>query len=356
MQERPVGLGIIGGGAFGTIIARIAQSLDAVDVRAIYARTPEQTRARLAEAADAIHVVPDIDSVLGDPAVDAVFIASPNYLHLAHALAALAANKAVLLEKPATSSLEETVELARIVRASTLPFMVSTPYRYDRASAAVRDAVLDGSLGEVYHARGQWLRGAGIPGWGSWFTQQRYAGGGALSDLGYHVIDLLLHMLGWPAVTSVAGSTSRLLGETPALTGDWRPPELKGAFDVEDFASAQLQVEGGASVQIAISWAGHNIPPGQPDEHAYSLYGGAGAASLFPAAITAGGQEQRVEEDGFVRRIRAMLRELARRTRERDCDRSDVDRALAVMGVIDAVYRSSESGAEVRPESAPHQP
>jgi predicted dehydrogenase len=344
----PVGLGIIGGGAFGTIVARIAAALDELDLRMIYARTPDQTRARLGESLQDLPVVSDLDALLGDPSIDAVFVATPNYQHLPHARAALAAGKALLLEKPATASLAEALELAAIVRASKQPFMVSTPYRFDRASETVRQATIEGRLGAIYHARGHWLRGAGIPGWGSWFTQRRFAGGGALADLGYHVIDLLLHCAGWPPVLRVSGHVSGLLGETPVLTGDWRPPETSGVFDVEDFAAAQLTTRAGASLQIEISWASHAIAPGQPDAHGYAWAGSTGAATLFPAEIRAVGREPHtVAEDGFVRRIRAMLRELARRTRERDLARDDVDQALSVMEVIDAIYRSSATGREV---------
>lgn len=344
----PVRLGVIGGGAFGTIVARIAAALDEVDLRMIYARTPEQTRVRLGESLQDRPVVSDLDALLGDSSIDTVFIATPNYQHLPHARAALSAGKAVLLEKPATATLAEALELAASVRASAQPFMVSTPYRFDRAFEAVRQAIVEGRLGAIYHARGHWLRGAGIPGWGSWFTQRRFAGGGALADLGYHVIDLLLHCAGWPPIVRVTGQVSALLGETPALAGDWRPSEETGVFDVEDFAAAQLTTRPRASMQIEISWAGHAIAPGQPDAHGYAWAGSAGAATLFPAEIRAAGREpQTVAEDGFVRRIRAMLRELARRARERDLSRDDIDQAVSVMQVIDAVYRSSATGHEV---------
>src|SRR2546430_9747663 len=58
-------------------------------------------------------------------------------------------------------------------------------------------AILDrGDLGEVYHARCFWLRRSGIPRIGSWFTQKQFSGGGCTTDLGVHMLDTCLHLLG----------------------------------------------------------------------------------------------------------------------------------------------------------------
>jgi predicted dehydrogenase len=163
------------------------------------------------------------------------------------------------------------------------------------------------------------------------------------------VIDLLLDCLGWPEVTRVSGHVSSMLGKTPALTGDWRPADPEGVFDVEDFAAGQVTTAAGTTMQLAISWAGHGISPGKPDEQGYAWSGSAGAASLFPGSVRIAGREPiEVPEDGFVRRIRAMLREFARRVRTDDARPDDAEHALAVMSVIDAIYRSSTLDAEVR--------
>ena len=76
----------------------------------------------------------------------------------------------------------------------------------------LRELIEEGRLGRPYYTKAWWLRRTGIPTLGSWFTQSSLAGGGPLVDIGVHVLDFALFLLGNPAVKSVSASTYDLLG------------------------------------------------------------------------------------------------------------------------------------------------
>ena len=76
----------------------------------------------------------------------------------------------------------------------------------------VKREVERGALGEIYHARAFWMRRSGIPGLGTWFTSKEMAGGGPLIDLGVHVLDMALWVLGNPRARRVSAATYAELG------------------------------------------------------------------------------------------------------------------------------------------------
>ena len=63
---------------------------------------------------------------------------------------------------------------------------------------ALKRHVEEGNLGRIYHAKATWMRRNGIPGMGGWFTSKEMAGGGPLIDLGVHMVDMALFLMGEP--------------------------------------------------------------------------------------------------------------------------------------------------------------
>lgn len=90
---------------------------------------------------------------------------------------------------------------------------------------------------------------------GSWFTNPALAGGGPLADIGVHVLDYALHLLGEPKVLSVSASTHSELGHR-GLGGNARYTAMNAThkFEVEDFASAFIRLEGGGTLILEVGW------------------------------------------------------------------------------------------------------
>ena len=225
------------------------------------------------------HVYGDYSELLAHPEIDAVSIAVPNHLHLPVTLAALEAGKHVLVEKPLARNLDEGERMVQAARRAGKVLAIAFNRRSRHDVSLVRKEVERGALGRVYHAKAFWLRRSGIPGLGSWFTNKEQAGGGPVIDLGVHVLDMTLWMMGNPAVRSVSAATYAELG--PRGAGQWQGGRFRITpgveYEVEDYATALLRLDGGATLQLDVSWAAFTE---HTDEFGVSLLGSHGGAQI----------------------------------------------------------------------------
>ncbi len=121
------------------------------------------------------------------------------------------------------------------------------------------------------------MRRNGIPGMGGWFTSKEMAGGGPLIDLGVHMVDMALYLMGEPGVESVSCATYAELG--PQGRGGWESAGLmKGEkpYEVEDLATAFIRLSGGATLNLETGWAVYRE---SSDDFGVTLYGTAGMST-----------------------------------------------------------------------------
>ena len=116
------------------------------------------------------------------------------------------------------------------------------------------------------------MRRRGVPKWGM-FHMREHSGGGPLCDIGVHVLDALLWIMGNPKVTAASGAAylkianqdeglKMSLADSGAPVGVFDPrPYDPHEFDVEDMAAGFLRLENGATISITASWAA-NVPEG----------------------------------------------------------------------------------------------
>ena len=83
----------------------------------------------------------------------------------------------------------------------------------------------EGKLGDIYYAKGSYIRRRGIPGLGGWFTTKSLSGGGCMLDIGVHVLDRVYWLMGAPEPVAVSGAVYQLLETMPwtAAGTPWRP-------------------------------------------------------------------------------------------------------------------------------------
>ena len=188
-----------------------------------------ETNPQRAREAATRHNIPrsyaDYRELLDQPDIDAVTIALPTHLHAPVALEALKARKHVLLEKPMAMNAREAAKIIDTAKQMKRTLMVAQHLRFNKHTQFARSLIERGDLGEIYHTRGFWLRRAGIPRIGSWFTQKQYSGGGALADLGVHVIDAGLHLMREFDVTAVSCRTHARFGPRGLGEMDWGKSE-----------------------------------------------------------------------------------------------------------------------------------
>ncbi|HYP86859.1 MAG TPA: Gfo/Idh/MocA family oxidoreductase [Polyangiaceae bacterium] len=292
----------------------------------------------------------DSAALLADKEIDVVYIATPNALHTPQALAALSAGKHVIIEKPfATSAAEARAVLEQAERASRL-VSVAMNQRFRADSQRVAQLVERGGLGRVYHADAYWCRRAGIPKLGSWFCNKALAGGGALYDIGVHVLDLALFAMNRFDPISLSGQARTEFGARGLGEGGWGLSEREHGFDVDDSASALLRFADGATLSLEVSWARHQP---EADRMNVVLHGTGAAAGCFPGELYRAGTEPGVfetctlgnaalrypHESRFHNFIGAIL------GTETLC--VSPAQALAVQRILDAIYESSRLGREV---------
>lgn len=161
----------------------------------------------------------DAASLLRDPEVQAVYVATPNHLHRAAVEACAAAGMPVLCEKPMAATLAEAEAMAAAVRAAGVPYGTAFDQRHHPAHAAMRDAVARGAIGTVTAVRITYACWVGADWSGdNWRADPARAGGGALMDLAPHGLDLVDAILGEP-VLEVAAMTQRRVQSYPVDDG-----------------------------------------------------------------------------------------------------------------------------------------
>jgi oxidoreductase len=193
-----------------------------------------------------------------DPAdVDLAVVAVPNHLHAEVAGALLRRGISVFVEKPVCLSSAQADELAEAERASGAVLLAGSASRYRSDVQALYR--LAAGLGAIRHVDLSWVRASGVPGRDGWFTRRELAGGGALVDLGWHLLDAAQPLLGSPMITHVVGSVSADFVNRQSSRAAWRAeggaPVVAG--DVEDTARGFLLTETGASMSVHASWASH---------------------------------------------------------------------------------------------------
>jgi predicted dehydrogenase len=204
---------------------------------------------------------PAVEDALGsldellDTGVDGIVIATPSALHGEQALAALERGLPVFCQKPLALDASEARRIVEAARAADALLAVDLSYRFTEAARRLRDVVSSGALGEVFAADLVFHNAYGPS--ATWSSDPALSGGGCVIDLGIHLVDLALWVLGAPAVGRVTSS-------------------MHGA-PIEDHAEAQIELGAGAVLRLACSWRLH---AGRECVLEASFYGTRGGISL----------------------------------------------------------------------------
>ncbi len=213
-------------------------------------------------------VYTDWKQMLAKADLDVVDVCTPNRLHSEVAVAALEAGKHVFCEKPDAVSVAEAQRMADAAKRSGKTLMCMRNNRFTAGAQFLRKYCQSGQMGEIYAGRCGWLRRRGIPGKGGWFTTKALSGGGPLIDLGVHMIDVAVWLMGNPRPVAVSGSTFRkfaeasgpadsvhaAFGQAKAIVSPLKR-DLAGNAIAGILAMGFIKFDNGACLQIEFSWA-----------------------------------------------------------------------------------------------------
>ena len=207
-MEKKLRVGLVGIGGMGSNHLRCQLGNPRVEVVAICDILPEKMQA--AKERFNIPNIPcytDFKDMIDTEQLDAVDISTPNYLHSIVAVYAMEKGLHVFCEKPDAVSVEEALKMKEASERTGKILMVMRNNRYYTNSQYLKKLITAGECGEIYCGRCGWIRRRGIPGRGGWFTTKAQSGGGPLIDLGVHMIDLAMWLMGNPKPVSVSGCT-----------------------------------------------------------------------------------------------------------------------------------------------------
>lgn len=199
----------------------------------------------------------DYKTLFAEANLDLVSIVLPNSLHAQVAIDALEAGIHVVVEKPMAITESEAQRMIDVAQKMDKRLMVMYNRRYRADAIWMNQLIQQGDLGDIHHVDVYWRRETGIPGWG-WAGDKSVAGGGALIDLGVHVLDLALWMLDFPTVKTVTGTTRTLFGQHGYKT--WGDNPQARDFGVEDGAVGFIRFNNDISMTIQATWAEHIAP------------------------------------------------------------------------------------------------
>ena len=334
-------------------------AIDGVDIVALAGKEADLL-ATLGAQHQVPHLFADWEDLVDVPGLDAISVAVPTFLHAPIAIAALSRGIHVLSEKPIARNEQEGQAMVDAARTAGRVLDVAFNHRRRGDIQALKAVIEGGELGRPYYAKASWLRRAGIPKLGSWFTNREMAGGGPLADIGVHVLDYALYLLGEPKVLSVSAAVFAELGPR-GLGGAARPTADTAAspFEVEDLAAAFLRLEGGGTLILEAGWASYRDPA---DLMSFLVYGTDGGAEIAITSATAAAPVVRIfaDKDG-VNADREVAADHGRAHRQVVDDFVDVVRAgpaewlrhdgslaLGRARIIDACYQSARENREVR--------
>ncbi len=193
---------------------------------------------RLAKQFNIPKTYTNFEGMAADPSIDAVVIGLPNYLHAPVTIQMLEAGKHVLCEKPMAMTVAEGEQMIEASRRAGRKLMIAHMWRFDREILWLRDVVASGKLGKIFKAKSHaiWLYEGPPP--ESWFVQPRFAGGGALADMGVHSIDTLRFVLGGARPTKVFAKVGTHFRD----------------IELDDTATLLLEFEGDIAALIEAGW------------------------------------------------------------------------------------------------------
>jgi predicted dehydrogenase len=213
--------------------------------------------------------------------IDMIDVATPGYLHHPMVIAAARAGKHIICEKPLANKLSEAKDMLKAAEKAGVMHMINFNYRRIPAVAFAKRLIDEGRIGEVYHYHGaylqDWIMDPEFP--LVWRLEKKYAGSGALGDIGAHAADLAEYLNG--EIQTVTGQMTTFIKERPLPSegeGAWgaKGQKGKGKVTVDDDTNFLARFKNGSvGVFESTRFAG-----GRRNYNTFQIYGSKGSIAF----------------------------------------------------------------------------
>ena len=347
--SRPLGCAIVGCGMIARFHARALAEVPGALLVALVSRSADSAKKLAGELNLDVGLYTDLAPALARPDLDIVIITTPSGAHLGPAVAAAAAGKHVVVEKPLEITTERCDRIIEACERARVQLGTIFPSRFGDANLELKKAVVAGRFGRLTlgETTCKWWRSQAYYDEGGWKGTRALDGGGALMNQAIHNVDLLQWLMG--PVTHVAGFTAMLAHER---------------IEVEDTAVACLRFASGALGVIQATTSAH---PGLPKTIA--IHGDRGTAVIeqddvlrweflpeteadrdvkarFAARSGASGGSSNpaaISHQGHARQ----LADLVRAIRTGSKPAVDGREGRKAVAIIEAIYRAAQTGQTV---------
>ncbi len=334
-----IGVGLIGYGLGGRAFhAPYVAVTPGMTLRSVVSRDAAKVQADLPD----MHVVPSVEALLAEPGIDLMIVSSPDALHAAHAHAAIAAGKHVLVDKPFATTLADARGVAAAAEAGGRLLTVFHNRRWDADFLTLRQLIADGRLGRVIQFESRFDRWRPIP--AAVWKEQRT--GGSWLDLGPHLVDQALQLFGRPHGVQADIATLRDGATAPdyfhvVLHYPDRRAILQSSKLVADHA-VRFAVHGTAG-----SWIKHGIDPQEQAALAGQRPSGDGWGIDPDAGRLRSADGTETQTPNLPGDYPGFWRALAAAIRGEGPNPVPASEALEVMEILDAGLRSAADGRVV---------
>jgi UDP-N-acetyl-2-amino-2-deoxyglucuronate dehydrogenase len=359
---QPVKYGVIGCGVIGPTHMKPAATTDILDLVAVADLIPERAQRAAAEYHVPKVYGPGLD-LIANPEIELVVLALPTCHRKELALAAFAAGKNVLIEKPVAMNAGDVADLIA-ARGSLKAACCSSRYRFITHHQVAADFIASGKLGDLREVYIRSFFPAGPPPTEpkpEWRLKRHLNGGGFLMNWGCYDLDYLLGLTGWQ------------LKPQKCFAQTWQIPSHIAAHipegsDAETQYTALIRCEGGTILSVE---RGEYMPIA--NESAWQIIGTKGSLRLTMTAVTASGPkasagasnwkqillDELTEDQGTVSSVLwegeedlnevmvGPVRDLAQAIREDREPKTTLEKALVVQKITDAIYASGAAGDAV---------
>lgn len=206
---------------------------------------------------DIPEVYTDYHELIKNTEIQAVSVCVPNSLHAEITIAALAAGLNVLVEKPMALNATDARLMLETAKRSGKKLMVVQNQRYSSPVRKIKEMYSEGRMGDLFFVKALWQRPISlIPSpvshrsdgeeyYRNWYNDKS-EGGGVLRDLGVHLLDSIMYIIGFPKVTEAIGCASRNFA--PGENGN------EYRYTSEDFSAGMIKFENGLTVSLEVSF------------------------------------------------------------------------------------------------------
>lgn len=275
----------------------------------------------------------DYKEILANENVDAIIIATPTNTHSEIAVECLKAKKHILIEKPIAINLAEAKEINEAARKNKKQVMIGMNLRYRPDAMLMKSLISSGELGEIFYIRCGWLRKQSSD--QKWFLNKNQSGGGVIIDLGILILDLALWIMNDKKMKSV--TVQKFNHNTK---------------DVEDSAVGMVRFDNDQIISFEVSWGLHS----EWDKFHLAAFGTEGTAHLNPLRAYKRLETNLIDytltntfnpTNLFKKSYENELKHFVGMVRENNPATSSGDDAVALMKLLEAMYKSARLKKEV---------